>query len=99
MQAGYGKLYGTTEHMEEYRRYNCDYRYNINIVKLIDIYRSTVNSKVNIYCVQVAGYDNAVVPENLYRTSILSSWTGKESIYADKVNKIWDEIDNQQSHK
>ena len=98
MQAGYGKLYGTTEQMDEYRRYNCSYRYNIDIVKLIDIYRSTVNSKVNIYCVQVAGYDNAIVPENLYRTSILSSWTGKESIYADKVNKIWDEIDNQQSH-
>lgn len=94
MQAGHGKLYGTSTQMNEYKHYGCGCGYNINIVKLIDMYRHKVNSKVNIYCVQVAGYDDAIVPENLYRTSIISGWTGKESIYADKVNKIWDEIDS-----
>lgn len=96
MQAGHGGLYGTSNQKNEYKKYGCSYGYNVDVVKLIDMYRKKVNNKVNIYCVQVAGYDDIVVPENLYRTSILSGWTGKESIYADKVNKIWDEIDSKQ---
>ena len=102
MQAGHGGLYGTSTQISEYRKYNCACRINgyyVDIVKLIDIYRQQVNSKVNIYCVQVAGYDNVIVPESLYRTSILYGWSGKESIYADKINQIWDEIDNRQSQK
>ena len=102
MQAGHGGLYGTSTQISEYRKYNCACRFNgyyVDIVKLIDIYRQQVNSKVNIYCVQVAGYDNVIVPESLYRTSILYGWSGKESIYADKINQIWDEIDNRQSQK
>jgi hypothetical protein len=66
-------------------------------MKLIDKYRKEVNPKVNVYTVQTAGYDNVLVPENCYRTSILYGWTGKELVYADAINKFWDEFD--QTHK
>ncbi len=39
------------------------------------------------------GYTNVLVPENGYRTSIMYGWTGKELVYADIVNKLWDEKD------
>ena len=65
----------------------------IDVVKLIDWYRKEVNPKVNIYCIQTAGYDNVLVPENGYRTNILYGWTGKELVYADCMNKFWDEKD------
>jgi hypothetical protein len=94
MQAGHGGLYGINPH--EYRDYTCGYR-NIDVAKLIDVYRKQVNSKVNVFCVQTAGYDNVLVPETGYRTSILTGWTGKELVYADAINKLWDEFD--QNHQ
>ncbi len=95
MQAGHGGLYGTAKGKSEYKKLGCattrDY---IDVAKLIAIYRSKVNPKVNVFCIQTAGYNNVVVPENGYRTSILYGWTGKELVYADMINKIWDEKDS-----
>ena len=62
---------------------------------LINAYRNKVNPKVNVMCVQTAGYNNVVVPENIYRGVISYGWTGKEAILLDKVTKIWDETENQ----
>ena len=95
MQAGHGGLYGTHESQTEYRKrgFACHGGSYIDVAKLIDCYRKTVNPKVNVYCVQTAGYDNVLVPENGYRTSILYGWTGKELVYADTINKFWDEYD------
>lgn len=90
MQAGHGGLYGINEN--EYKDYLVDRRH-IDVAKLIDVYRKTVNPKVNVFCVQTAGYDNVLIPENGYRTSILYGWTGKELTYADTINKFWDEVD------
>lgn len=100
MQVGHGELYGNSLQNKEYsnKGYSHLGRY-INVIKLIEKYRRDVNDKVNIYCVQVAGYNNSILPENLYRTSILSGWSGKELIYADKINKLWDKIDNNQSQE
>lgn len=94
MQAGHGGLYGMEKSIEEYRNkgFSCRGTY-IDVAKLADEYRKTVNPKVNIFSVQTAGYDNVVLPENGYRTAIMYGWTGKELIYADAVNKLWDEID------
>ena len=64
------------------------------MLALVQKYRREVNSKVNVFCVQVAGYNNAVLPEDLYRGAILAGWTGKESQYAQSIIKIWDEIEN-----
>ena len=52
-----------------------------------------MNPKVNVYSVQTAGYDNSLVPQYSYRTTILYGWTGKELIFADTMNKLWDEFD------
>ena len=92
MQAGHGGLYGINPF--EYKEYKCNGRY-IDVPKLIDAYRREVNPKVNVYCVQTAGYNNVLVPENGYRTSIMYGWTGKELLYAKMMNDFWDAKDSQ----
>ena len=92
-QAGHGGLYGINPN--EYRHYLVGSAYGryIDVAKLIDTYRKKVNPKVNVYSIQTAGYDNVLVPENGYRTTVLYGWTGKELIYADVMNKFWDDVD------
>ena len=100
MQAGHGRLYGTPKCAEKYKRLGfClkSYHDYIDVAKLIDAYRKTVNPKVNVFCVQTAGYTNALVPENGYRTAILTGWTGKELVYAKTMNDFWDEKDAENS--
>lgn len=94
MQAGHGGLYGTTDSAREYEKagFNCDGKY-IDVAKLAQAYRNKVNPKVNIYTIQTAGYTNVLLPENGYRTNVLYGWTGKELLYADQMNKFWDEYD------
>ena len=94
MQAGHGGLYGTDQETRRYidAGFGCRGRY-IDVACLIDVYRRAVNPKVNVFSVQTAGYDNAVIPENGYRTALLYGWTGKELIYADAMNRFWDEKD------
>ena len=93
MQAGHGGLYGTSEGQFAYQKLGLAASKGsmyVDVVKLIDWYRKEVNPKVNVYCIQTAGYDNVLVPENGYRTNILYGWTGKELVYADAMNKFWD---------
>ena len=101
MQAGHGELYGTGSEITRYRQagFCLGSRGYIDVAKLIDAYRKEVNPKVNVFSVQTAGYDNVVVPENGYRTSLLYGWTGKELVYADAINRFWDEKDAQASEK
>lgn len=96
-QAGHGGLYGTAEGRRQYTAagYCCQQNY-VDVAKLIDTYRRTVNPRVNVFCVQTAGYNNVLIPENGYRTSILYGWTGNELVYADAINRFWDEKDAQQ---
>lgn len=91
MQAGHGGLYGINS--TDYIDYIIHGSY-IDVLKLIQVYRQKVNPKVNVFSVQTAGYDNNVVPENEYRTSILTGWTGKETLYANAVINIWDRMQN-----
>lgn len=94
-QAGHGGLYGTNSEIKRYSQagYNCRGEY-IDVPKLVEAYRCEVNPKVNVFCVQTAGYDNVLVPETGYRTNILYGWTGKELIYADFMNRFWDRKDS-----
>lgn len=100
MQAGHGGLYGTESSIVKYNAegYAVRGRY-IDVAKLVETYRNKVNPKVNVYCIQTAGYNNVLVPENGYRTNILYGWTGKELVYADMMNKFWDEIDARKNTK
>jgi len=92
-QAGHGGLYGTnpSNYSAFIHRKGGSY---IDVLALVEKYRKTVNPKVNVFSVQVAGYDNTVLPENLYRGAILAGWTGKESIYAKSVIDTWNETEN-----
>lgn len=91
-QAGHGGLYGINS--SEYSNYRFDSKSKyIDIYKLICEYRK-INPNVNVFSIQTAGYNNILVPENCYRTSILYGWTGKELIYADIINTLWDNICN-----
>lgn len=95
MQAGHGNLYGTNKNDYKEFAHKKSNQY-IDVLALVDKYRKTVNPKVNVFSVQVAGYDNAVLPENLYRGAILAGWTGKEPVYAKAIIDAWDSIENKQ---
>lgn len=104
-QAGHGGLYGTDEEKHIYKDlgfgcknsdkswYAFDTSDYIDVAKLIDTYRKEVNPNVNVFSIQTAGYNNAVIPEYGYRTNIMYGWTGKESIFAKNMIDLWDETD------
>ena len=89
-QAGHGGLYGTLRHRGEYNSlgYGCSDGY-INVFKLVQDYRKKVNPKVNVFSVQTAGYNNNVLPEYAYRTSILYGWTGREAEFAKAIIDLY----------
>lgn len=90
MQAGHGELYGTSTQQQEYRNANCSCGMYINVFQCLLNYRRQVNKNVNMFSVQTAGYDNSVLPEYAYRTSMISGWTGKEVLFAKMLIDIWD---------
>jgi hypothetical protein len=93
MQAGHGGLYGNDP--SKYSEFRHEGGRHIDVLALAQKYRKEVNPKVNLFSVQVAGYDNTVLPENLYRGAILAGWTGKEPIFAKALIDTWNEIENQ----
>ena len=99
MQAGYSGLYGINrgEPVEFVKAHGIQNylgrKEMINVVQLVEIYRREVFSKCNVFCVQTAGYNNNVLPQIMYRVGILTGWTGKESVYADKMIRLWEELD------
>lgn len=97
-QAGHGGLYGTSKQREEYSKGEYHIGYYINVFKLILDYRKKVNPKVNVFCIQTAGYDNVLIPEYSYRTNIMYGWTGKEALFAKAMIEQWDEIENKSSN-
>ena len=90
MQAGHGELYGTSTQQQEYRNADCSCGMYINVFQCLLNYRRQVNKNVNMFSVQTAGYDNSVLPEYAYRTSMMSGWTGKEAMFAKMLIDIWD---------
>jgi hypothetical protein len=96
MQAGTGGLYvdGTNTPKLQQMGAAVNNGAHVDVLKLVQIYRERVNPKVNVFSVQVAGYDNTVLPDILYRGAILSGWTGKEARLAYEMSALWDEIEN-----
>ena len=90
MQAGHGELYGTSNQQQEYRNAGCSCGMYINVFQCLLNYRRQVNKNVNMFSVQTAGYNNSVLPEYAYRTSMMSGWTGKEALFAKMLINIWD---------
>lgn len=94
MQAGHGGLYGEGKsYLIGDEDFAMGTRY-IDVLKLINKYRQEVNPKVNVFCVQTAGYTNTLIPEYTYRGAILYGWTGKETLFASEIINQWDNIEN-----
>lgn len=73
MQAGHGGLYGSDP--SQYRDYAWERnRPHIDVAKLVQRYRAEVNPNVNVFLVQVAGYQDTIVPEFYRRTYVLGGW-------------------------
>lgn len=90
MQAGHGGLYGTPASKTRYKKMGYSFHYDyIDVMKLLTKYRSTVNSKVNMFSVQTAGYTSICIPEYAYRANVMYGWTGKEVLFADSMIKFW----------
>jgi hypothetical protein len=73
MQAGHGGLFGTDASQYPEYVWPGNGRY-IDVPKLIDTYRREVNPEVLVYLVQVAGYQDSIVPETYRGTFILGGW-------------------------
>lgn len=71
MQAGHGGLFGSDRQAYAQFAWNDAY---IHVPKLIAAYRQRVNPKVHVHLVQVAGYQDTIVPEVYDRTTILGGW-------------------------
>ena len=96
MQAGHGGLYGINP--EDYRAIGaCVNGNHIDVNMLVKLYREQVNPRVNVFCIQTAGYSNVLVPEYGYRTAILYGWTGRELIFADAMNRTWNELEGKRT--
>ena len=99
MQAGYGQLYCTHSEGDRYKKackkYSVDSKTDgeyVDVMALLNYYRSHVYRDVDVFTIQTAGYNNNILPQHAYRTSILYGWTGKEVLFADTIKKIWNSI-------
>lgn len=72
MQAGHGGLYGPNP--RAYSEYRWAGGNTIDVAKLVARYRATVNPRVMVYLVQIAGHQDTLVPELYDRTFILGGW-------------------------
>ena len=97
MQVGHGGLYGSDPDIKSGflwdNSHNSRSTLYIDVHKCVAKYRMEINPKLNTYMVQTAGYDNTILPESTYRGAILSGWTGNEVVYAQKLCKLWDELE------
>lgn len=82
MQAGHGGLYGTGG----YSDYHWGRSNYINVPKLIADYRKKVNKDVKVFLVQVAGYEDTIMPEQYKDTYILGGWSDAVLRYAHEVS-------------
>jgi len=83
MQAGHGGLYGIDE--RQYAGYKWGSGRHIDVPKLIMEYRKKVNPNVNVFLVQVAGYQDTIIPEFYERTYILGGWSDSVLRFADRM--------------
>lgn len=88
MQAGHGGLYGVNE--QSYKDYIFPNTRNyIDVAKLIQTYREKVNPNVFVYLVQVAGYNDTLVPSFFDKTYILGGWSDKLLKFAHSMSSVY----------
>jgi len=94
MQAGHGGLYGIASSMRGCPIWGGDgihgyssHRY-IDVPKLIAEYRTKVNPNVMVYLVQIAGYQDTLLPEWYDKTYILGGWSESILRFAAEMTAI-----------
>ena len=85
MQAGHGGLYG--RYPAEYSKHKWFNSDHIDVASLIKTYRETVNKNVNVYLIQMAGYQDTLAPEFYDKTFILGGWGEGLLKFADSMSK------------
>lgn len=85
MQAGHGGLYGEPA---QYADFRWEGSRHIDVPALIAKYRREVNPNVHVYLVQVAGYQDTLVPEVYAKTHILGGWGDGILRYAARMSNI-----------
>jgi hypothetical protein len=98
MQAGTGQLFASDGHTKLMKQMGAiiggsETAY-IDVLSLVNTYRRDVCPRTNVFSVQVAGYDNSIMPDILYRGALLSGWTGKEAKMAYEMSQLWDQIES-----
>lgn len=94
MQAGHGGLYGTNVNSEfVWKRGSRASMPYVDIPKLVRKYRATVNPKVNVFLVQIAGYADTIIPEFYDRTYIIGGWSGSVLRFAKRMADTIDEFE------
>lgn len=73
MQAGHGGLYGADP--TAYANFRWQGSNHIDVPKLVKTYREKVNPNVLVFLVQVAGYQDTIMPEFFDHTFILGGWS------------------------
>ncbi|MBK8254704.1 MAG: TROVE domain-containing protein [Polyangiaceae bacterium] len=86
MQAGHGGLYGPRP--SDYSDFQWQGGTNIDVAALVARYRAKVNPNVLVFLVQIAGYQDTLVPEVYDRTYILGGWGEGLLRYAAEMAKI-----------
>lgn len=89
MQAGHGGLYGTDA--RSYKGYQWMGGQMIDVPKLIKEYRKQVNPNVMVYCCQIAGYQDTIVPEFYDRTFNVAGWGEGLLNFAAKMSDMYNQ--------
>lgn len=89
-QAGHGGLYGINQRSYSNYVFPGSSRY-IDVAKMISDYRNKVNRKVNVFMVQIAGYEDTLLPEFYERTYILGGWSGSILKFARRMIDVGDQ--------
>ena len=58
-------------------------------------YRATVNPKVMVYLVQIAGYQDVIIPEFYDRTFILGGWSSGVIKFAAQMDRLMNAVPQQ----
>ena len=88
MQAGHGGLYGTDVPSKWCVGGASRHNAYIDVPKLIAEYRSKVNPDVQVILVQIAGYQDTIIPEFFNKTYILGGWSDKVLHFAAEMAGI-----------
>jgi hypothetical protein len=85
MQAGHGGLYGTDKVTDKWALNST----HIDVPGLVKEYRKKVNPNVFVYLVQIAGYEDTIMPEFYDKTFILGGWSDEILRFAGQMQQAY----------